>query len=124
MKHFPLAIAIITIVIIVAGVFLLSKGTSQKNSNFPPQNYQYFWGTTCPHCKNVEQFLSSWEKKDAVKIDKYEVYENNTNANLLLQTGKLCNLESSQLGAVPLLVTPKGECFIGDSPIIEKLKSI
>lgn len=101
---------------------MLSKG-NQKTA-FPPSSYEYYWGTTCPHCKNVEEFMNTWDKKDKFTFNKFEVYESQVNANRLIKTGKLCRLPQEELGGVPLLVTPEGKCFAGDTPIIEYLKSL
>lgn len=123
MKKFPLIIGVVTLLIIVAGVFLLSKNSSP--ASYPlPQNLEYFWGNGCPHCANVEEFLSSWDKKDKVAIEKKEVWNNATNARELEARYEYCKTTNPSQMGVPLLFTPTGKCYSGDVDIINYLKSL
>jgi glutaredoxin len=122
MKKFSVAIGFITLLIIVGGVYFLSKSNPPKN--YPlPQNLEYFWGNGCPHCANVEQFLNTWDKKDKIKIDKKEVWQNATNATEMQARYEYCKIPATEM-RVPLLFTPEGKCFSGDTPIIDYLKSL
>lgn len=85
--------------------------------------YEYFWGNTCPHCKNVAAFMETWSLKDKIKIDKKEVYDNADNARLLGKRAIACKIPQDQI-PVPFLVTPSDKCIIGDQPIIEYFKKI
>lgn len=120
MKRFPLLVGIVLILIIIGGVFLFSKGsTSNPETTSPdlPDSYEYYWGEGCPHCANVEEFLSTWENKGRIQIDKKEVYNDRGNIALFKSRAKYCELSSNQIG-VPFLFTPDGECLVGDTPII------
>jgi len=123
MKKFPIVVGIVSIVIIVGGVMFFSKDNS-TNSYTNPSTYEFYWGEGCTHCANVEEFLTTWEKKDTVSIAKIEVFKDQANASKLLAAGNHCNLAQSEKGSVPLLVTPEGKCFLGDTPIIDFLKSL
>ncbi len=118
MKSFPLLISAATILIIFAGIFLFSKKPA-VDSVAPslPSSYEFYWGEGCPHCGNVADFFNSWEKIDMVEIEYKEVYENQETAKLMLTRAQFCNLQNNQIG-VPFLFTPEGECFVGDTPII------
>lgn len=85
--------------------------------------FEYFWGNTCPHCKNVAEFIENWALKDKIKITKLEVYENQANAKLLGTRAVICKVPKDQI-PVPFLVTSSGKCIIGDQPIIEYFKKI
>lgn len=123
MKKFPLIIGAVTILIIVGGVFLLSKGNSPKS--YPlPANLTYYWGEGCPHCARVEEFLSTWVKKDALKIDKKEVWGNSANARELEARYEYCKITNPSEMGVPLLFTPDGKCYSGDVEIINYLKNL
>jgi glutaredoxin len=123
-KFFLPATLAATIIIIVGGIFLTSNRQSTNPTPLPlPSSYEYYWGDGCPHCANVEAFFESWDKKDQVKIDEKEVWKNPTNASLMLQRAKVCNLDTTNI-AVPMLVTLDGQCFVGDTPIIDYLKSL
>lgn len=86
--------------------------------------YELYWGIGCPHCTNVDNFLSTWDKKDKVNITKLEVFQNQSNANKLIQRGNECKLDKSITGSVPLLYTPDGKCISGDTPIIEYFRAL
>lgn len=85
--------------------------------------FEYFWGNTCPHCKNVADFLETWALKDKIKIDKKEVYDNQDNAKSLVERAVACKIPKDQI-PVPFLVTQDGKCILGDQPIIEYFKKI
>lgn len=123
MKKFPIIVGVITIIIIVGGVLMFSKGNSPDTST-PPSTYEFYWGEGCTHCANVEEFLTTWEKKDTISINKLEVFKNQDNAKKLLEAGTYCKLAQSEKGSVPLLVAPDGKCYLGDTPIIELLKTL
>lgn len=128
----PVLIGIITIIVLLGGVYLLSKGSTQTptpsltaqntfdgtSSANLTENYQYYWGIDCPHCANVEKFLESWSNTNKLKIDKKEVFQNQANSLELTQRAKSCNLPVDQI-AVPFLYTPDKKCLEGDQPIID-----
>lgn len=117
---------VITLAIIVGGVFLFSSSDAGKAKAIPlplPTSIEYYSRIGCPHCKNVDDFLSTWAKKDSVKITDYETGSNNTNAQRLIQRSTSCNIPSSEVG-VPMFFTPEGKCIVGDTPIIDYLKSL
>lgn len=124
MNKFPIIAGLVTLLIIVGGVFIFSGNKTSDNPLVLPSNLEYYWLETCPHCKNVQDFMSTWEKKDQIKIDKLEVQINRQNGQKLLSVGKYCKIDSQSLGAVPLLFTPEGKCFLGDEPIINYLKTL
>lgn len=130
MKKFTIIAVILTLVIIVGGVFLVSRRQSSNNTNiYPlPTNLTFYWGNGCSHCKNVENFLSTWdppigEAGKKVQIDKKEVWSNVANAKELKARYEYCKVPQSQMG-VPLLFTPDGKCYSGDTEIINYLKNI
>jgi glutaredoxin len=125
MKRFPIIAGLITLLIIVGGIFMFSKKSSSEESAPPPSptGYELFGGQGCPHCSNVEEFLSTWENKDKIEIEKKDVYNNPPHAQLMRQRASSCGLPFNQIG-VPFLFTPEGECIIGDTPIINFFKSL
>jgi glutaredoxin len=108
----------ITVLLIGGGIFLFSK-----NSSTPPlpTKLEYYWKVGCVHCENVDAFIASWDKKDKLQMDKFEVTDN-TNAQKMIDRATFCKLDPTQVGT-PLLFTPDGKCFDGDTPIIDYLKA-
>jgi len=79
-------------------------------------------GATCPHCKNVEEWLKnnqSIEEKAGLVIK--EVYYNPNNNKELLQRASECSIEKDKV-FVPFLYD-QGKCLVGDQPIIDYLGS-
>lgn len=101
----------------------LSQEVASPSAQDIAGTFEYFWGNTCPHCKNVAAFMETWSLKDKIKIDKKEVYDNQANAKQLVEQAKLCKIPQDQI-PVPFLVTPDGKCVLGDQPIIEYFKKI
>ena len=102
--------------------------TIPKELTVAPQNYEYYWSETCPHCTNVEEFLEGWEKDlpaqaGKIQMDKFEVNESVKNAQKFIARGTYCKIPRSKLG-VPLLITPEGKCLTGDTSIIEYFKGL
>ncbi|KKU09909.1 MAG: hypothetical protein UX13_C0026G0025 [Candidatus Woesebacteria bacterium GW2011_GWB1_45_5] len=121
-SKFGLLIGLATLVIVISGVFLLSRGGPGQNTSLP-SNYEYFWGDGCPHCANVQAFFDTWDKKDQVNINKLEVWNSPTNARLMQERAKYCNISPSGMG-VPFLFTPEGKCLSGDASIVDFFKSL
>ncbi len=123
MKNLTLPlIIVVSLGILIVGAFALTK---QSNSPTPlPSYFEYFWGDGCPKCETVEEFLNSWEKKDEVQIVKKEVWNNQINANLMLERARYCGINPNQGLGVPFLFTPEGQCIIGDAPIIDYLEGL
>lgn len=130
----PVIIGIITVLLIVGGVFFLSKPSvtppispdSSKESSLSAKltdTHEYFWGIGCSHCENMEKFLETWPNKDKLKINKIEVFQNQANSLQLAKRAKSCNLPADNI-AVPFLYTPKGECLSGDEAIINYFNSL
>jgi len=123
-KIFIIISALLTFVILIGGVFLLSRKSVQDTPTLPePISYEYYWSETCPHCANVNDFMNSWNGTDKIKIDKYEVDTSAINRQRLLARGTYCNYPQQEIG-VPFLVTPDGLCFSGDQPIINYFKNL
>ncbi len=54
-------------------------------------NLHFFYGSTCPHCKKAEAFLEKIEAKyPLLEIERYEVYANKENAQLLSDIFESC----------------------------------
>lgn len=126
MKRFGAIIAIATLLIVGGGIYLFSRNSASEQTATPlsaPTSYEYYWGNGCPHCKNVEDFLNSWQGKDKIKLEKFEVWNNRENARRMKARAEACNLPQKDL-AVPFLVTLEGKCIGGDEPIIQFFKDL
>ena len=90
-------------------LFLTSGNVfAQENKNIV--NVYFFWGNGCPHCANEKPFLDKIEKENEyVHINRYEVWENKENLDLLINIGKELGVNVS---GVPLTLVGD-ESFVG-----------
>ncbi len=132
MKKSLVIFGLLVAAIFFAGTLFLSEkkgdegsplSASAENTNTLPDHYEYYWGDGCPHCKIVEDFLSTWDKKDQVNIEELEVWSSPQNARKMTSRANYCKIPQKEL-AVPFLFTPSGECLKGDEPIINYFKSL
>jgi len=113
-------LVLIIIILIVAGFFLV-KIKEDENLRSVENKMIYFYGEGCPHCANVEQFLKENDVASKIKFEEKEIYFDKGNANLLILIAKKkCGLEESEIG-IPFL-WDKGECIVGDKPIIDNFR--
>lgn len=121
-KTFLVVIGVI--ILAGAGYFVWQSGVFGTVSVEPvaiPEGIILFYGDTCPHCKNVEEFMVQNDVLNKVQITQLEVYNNKDNQNILAQVATKCNIETSQIG-VPFLWTGE-DCIVGDEPIIDYFKN-
>ncbi len=113
---------------IIGIIFVLAAGLWfwASHSGKTPQNSDvqtpvtsdiiFFYGQECPHCHDVEKFLSDNNINSKVKFDSLEVWHNQANANLMLRKAQECGISQDQVG-VPFVYS-KGKCYIG-TPDVE-----
>lgn len=77
-----------------------------------------FYSNSCPHCKNVEKYISENGVLDKIAIDQKEVSSGN-NYTQFVATARKCGMKGS---GVPLL-WDGSKCYAGDEPIINFLKN-
>lgn len=112
-------------VLIIAMLFIISINKPHSYYVCSPSissDIILYYGTTCPHCKIVEQFIQENNINSKLNITQKEVFENQTNANELIILGGNCKLPQNYIGAVPLLYD-NNKAFIGDKDIIEFIKA-
>lgn len=114
--------AAVILIIAILAIIAFSPKNQNPTLNISSSELIFYYGITCPHCKIVEEWMTINNVTQKLNITQKEVYLNSTNAQELIAVGKSCNLQKSYIGAVPLLYTNK-TCHIGDTPIIEFLKT-
>lgn len=122
---------IIIIVIIILAGFLFwgfQSGFFAKIFSGPikpiaiPKGIILFYGEGCPHCKDVEDFISQNKIEDKVKITRLEVWYNKSNQELLAQVVQKCGITASSVG-VPFLYDGNGKCYMGEVDVPNFLKA-
>jgi glutaredoxin len=126
----------IVAIIFFAGLFwILSQPpqtttqTTSQNSNDIYKDYPiydnpdliFYWGDGCPHCENVEKWLTENNSDNKLKINYKEVYDNKNNQTEFYNTAKqYCSeiIDNGNIG-VPTGFDPVSQkCIQGDTPII------
>lgn len=77
----------------------------------------FYFGVTCPHCKEVEKFIEENGVAEKVKFSQKEVYKNKENANEALEKAAICGIAKDKLG-VPFLFDGE-KCYVGKDKIID-----
>lgn len=111
--------SIIGVVVLLISLYVVY--TLINNTNPPPKKTNeiiLYWSKTCLHCKKVEDFLkSNPEIEKKIKIERKEISDRISSADLENKAA-ICNFDSSDGIPVPFLYF-KGECVVGDQPIID-----
>ena len=112
---------VVSIVILVLGYILVDSANKKNNIKvqLPSKNkIIYYYGITCPHCREVEEWIKKNKIEEKVKIEKKEVYQNQENSAELSFVAENCGLDTSSIG-VPFLWAD-GKCYIG-TPEVKKV---
>ncbi|MFA5069783.1 MAG: hypothetical protein WC528_00710 [Patescibacteria group bacterium] len=99
--------------IISSFIFLLIPFVSQAK-----EKATFFYSYTCPHCKNVEEYIKDNDVNKYIQIEKREVSNSNNN-KLFNQISDEHNIPYNQRG-VPVLILGD-QYIVGDAPIISFL---
>jgi glutaredoxin len=90
----------------------------------PEADIIIFYGSTCPHCKKVNEYIIANNIDKIVKLQHLEVYNNQSNLDLMKQKLEQCkNLSEDDKGGVPFMYSST-KCLVGDQPIIDYLKEL
>lgn len=107
-------VIIIFAVVVLLFVAVLGWLASQK-----PGNITFYWGTTCPHCHNVQRWLEAHNETAALGIRQLEVWDDKDNAATFVGVARKCKMDQA---VVPVLVAETGTCYVGEVEIIDYLK--
>lgn len=87
------------------------KKTSEKTGELLE-----FYGTECPHCIVMEPLVEKLEKEEGVKVQKFEVWHNEKNAQAFQK------IDNGRCGGVPFFINKKTGRFICGSTDYASLK--
>jgi len=111
-------------VILAAVLILVIFGIAQTRNPAKPSAQQtneiiLYYGNTCPHCKEVEDYITKNNIRSKINLVEKEVFQNQGNADELGETAKKCGLQTDSVG-VPFL-SAEGKCIIGTPDVISYL---
>jgi thiol-disulfide isomerase/thioredoxin len=93
----------LSLLLVILGLAVLGVGVvSAQDADTPqPVTMYLFWGDGCPHCAEMKPYLDTLlDKYPGLKMEQFEVWYNDGNANLLKQTADKFGFE---VGGVPTL---------------------
>lgn len=110
-----ISLTLIFIGIIITGVIIL---VFYKNENIPPRESGavLFYGTDCPRCQNVEEFIKENKVDEKIFFVRKEVFNNEKNATELIEKAQKCRFSSADI-SIPFLWADS-QCLVGDEDII------
>lgn len=109
-NKYKLLIIILAVIIFLALILIWGKAAAKSEMIL-------FYGDTCPHCKKVEEYIAANNIKTKFKFQELEVYNNQTNAQLLGEKARQCGLNTNQGVDVPFFFDGQ-KCLLGDQDII------
>jgi hypothetical protein len=118
-------IIIIVAVILFSGIFWAWQSGVFAGPVVPtplPAGIVLFYGQGCPHCADVEKFISQNNIDSKLKITRLEVWYNKSNQMLLGQVALKCGITGDSVG-VPFLYDGNGKCYIGETDVPSFLKT-
>ena len=135
-----IAIVIIIIVVLAGAAFFIFYHPAPPASVPPtplPAGIVLFYSPDCPHCQDVEAFISANNIDKKVSITKLEVPfgtrsgdQLTANAELALQLAQKCKIDVSKGLSIPFLYDPpiseaggNGKCYVGEVDIPNFLKT-
>jgi thiol-disulfide isomerase/thioredoxin len=105
---------LISLFLLVFIALMISSGFALAQEKKVEVNF--FYSSTCPHCKNEKEFLESLQEEYPwIELKEYEVMSNKENQKILLEFYKKYNVPEQQWGTVPATFTPD-KYFIGFGP--------
>ncbi len=117
-----MTLGIIALVIVVVGglLWLGQQQANNKNGVQDESGMILFYSLSCPHCQNVDQYISDNKVTEKYKFARLEISQDQKNSAKLIARAKACGLDTQGVG-VPFLWTGE-KCLMGDVDIIEFFK--
>ncbi|MDD5041204.1 MAG: hypothetical protein PHX87_02940 [Candidatus Peribacteraceae bacterium] len=102
----------IAVVVFLVAVFFFAR----SGGNSLPKDMVLYYGDGCPHCANVEAFVTENNVEQKVQFVRKEVYKNKSNAREMGRVAKSCGFPTDNIG-IPFFWTGT-QCLTGDKDII------
>ena len=95
----------------------IAENPASKISQDSNADIILFYGTECPHCQDVNEFIEKNQIGEKVSFAHLEIWHDKRNSETFREKVKVCEIPEEELG-VPLLIA-RGKCLIG-APDIEE----
>ena len=110
-----IGIVLIAVAAIAAAIYFTGgfSGGTTPTTDPNTKGIILFYGRECPHCKDVEDFITANNISQKVSFTRSEVWHNKDNAQLLAQKAQICGITGDSVG-VPFLYDGNNKCYIGE----------
>ncbi|MDD5145786.1 MAG: hypothetical protein PHF44_03005 [Candidatus Pacebacteria bacterium] len=117
-------IAAALVLLVAAGVIFIVLKNSCDISKIDTSSMILFYGSGCPHCEVVDEYIKTNNVGEKIQFVKKEAFYNKCNAKLMLSLQEKCALSSDLIGSVPFLWNGENSaCFVGSQDIINFFKA-
>lgn len=120
MKNLKFLLLLIPIFTTLAFTGCAAETSSKNTTGIEQTSIILYYGTGCPHCQKVEQYLKDNKVSDKISFQSKEVYSNEANSNEMNDKATNCGLKTENVG-VPFL-WDGSNCIMGDQKVIEFFK--
>lgn len=117
-KNTAVIVAAVSALVALIALFFVFRGAGspQQDSGSGDASVVLYYGTECPHCKDVEAFIDENGIEGKVSFLRKEVWHDRANAAEMLSRAESCGIGRDQAG-VPFLFAD-GQCYVG-TPDVE-----
>ena len=113
------------ILLIAASAFSITALVKERKitatGTIKTADFVLYYGSTCPHCKIVEDYIQKNNLESKLSLAQKEVYQNQDNQKEMAQKAQICGLDLKNLGVPMLWDAKNSKCYEGDQPIIDFL---
>lgn len=110
----------IALFLLVSGIIWWGLREDKQKEVLDQSITTYFYGETCPHCRDVRKYLDENKIAEKYSFVMREVWSDRNNARLMQEAAKVCSLKTSEI-AVPFVFS-EGKCLVGTPKVIEFFK--
>ncbi len=135
-------LVIVGIIVVLMGAIVINSQSSSQQTTAPTESISgatstsidqvaevpaaedgiiIYYGVTCPHCKDVDEWIEREQAEQLLGIEQKEVYENRDNATELTQVAISCGFDTQRGVGVPFMYA-NGDCYIGKIEIVDYLE--
>jgi len=106
-------------------LFVLTSCGATKTADIinPDATFEYFYGSTCPHCQELNAYMTKNDMYGKLPLEKREVYYNAENNKMFLALAKNLGIAESDLGVPFVFDKQTGKYTVGVQPAIDMFEA-
>ncbi|MEA3323015.1 MAG: hypothetical protein U9Q12_02225 [Patescibacteria group bacterium] len=109
------------VAVLIGGVgWLAIQAPTEEKVAVDENRIILFYGDGCPHCEDVDEYITQNDIKNKVDFVELEVWNNTDNSAIMKELAQKCGLDTNKIG-VPFLVADGG-CYMGGPDVQDIFK--